>query len=89
MPKRNKSAAIRSVIESNPSASVKEIQQTLLAKRLKVSPALIHQVRDKAKPAKNGHVSMDGLLAAKSFVKAMGSVEAAKSALDSFAKLTG
>jgi hypothetical protein len=88
MAKRNKSAAIRAVIDSNPSASVKEIQAALLAQRMKVSPSLIHQVRGKAKPS-NGQATFDQLLAAKSFVAKMGSVEAAKVALDSFAKLTG
>lgn len=88
MAKRNKSQAILQMLADKPTASVKEIQAALAAKRMKVSPALIHQVRGKAKPS-NGHVSMDGLLAAKGFVAKMGSVEAAKAALDSFAKLMG
>ncbi len=88
MAKRNKSAAIRAIVQANPTASVKEIQAELLAKRLKVSPALIHQVKGR-KPSTNGHVSMEGLLAAKAMVAKLGSVQAAKAALDSFAKLTG
>lgn len=89
MAKRNKSQAIRAVLADKPAASVKEIQALLAAKRIKVSPALIHQVRGKSsKASTNGHISVEGLFAAKAFVKSLGSVEAAKAALDSFAKLT-
>ena len=91
MPKRrgNKSSAIRKVLETNPTASVKEIQAALAAKRIKASAALIHQVRGKKRSSTptNGHVSMEGLLAAKGFVAKLGSVDAAREALNHFARL--
>ena len=88
MAKRNKSAAIRKIVAEQPSATVKEIQAALAAKRIKASVALIHQVKGKKGGAKsNGHVSMDGLLAAKAMVAKLGSVDAARSALNQFAKL--
>lgn len=89
MEKRNKSAAIRKVIEATPAASVKEIQTALAAKRMKVSVALIHQVKGKgvAKSPNGKAPSFDQLLAAKAFVAKFANVGAAKAALDSYAKL--
>jgi hypothetical protein len=90
MAKRGrKTAAIQEVLAAKPGASVKEIQSALAAKRVKASVALISKLKS-GKPGNgmaNG-VTFDQLLAAKTFVAKMGSVQAAKSALDSFAKLT-
>ena len=88
MAKRHKTAAIRKVLETSPASTVKEKQAALAAKRIKASVALIYQVKGKKRGVRsNGHVSMDGLLAAKAKVAKLGSVDAARDALTQFAKL--
>ncbi|MEX0677100.1 MAG: hypothetical protein WD063_08500 [Pirellulales bacterium] len=91
MAKRGrKTAAIKAVLAAKPGASVKEIQSALAAKRVKASVALISKLKSgNRKASANGHVSMDGLLAAKAMVAKLGSVDAAREALNQFAKLTG
>lgn len=92
--KNNKSSKIREVLAENPNATPKEIAATLKARRVRVSAALISRVKYGAKAGKahksNGKaagVNMDHLLAAKVFVGRVGSMEAAKSAVASLAKL--
>lgn len=94
MAKRGrKIAAIRAVLAEQRAASVKEIQAALSASRIKASIALINKLKDDTrrgrKAAANGHVSMDGSLAAKAMVAKLGSVGAAREALNQYAKLTG
>lgn len=91
MKRGRKSEAIRAIIADKPTATVKDIQAALASKRIKASVALISKLKSTKgrgrKASANGHVSMDGLLAAKVLVGKLGSVEAARSALDSLAKL--
>ena len=89
--KNNKSSKIREVLAENPNATPKEIAATLKARRVKVSAALISRVKygakyEKRKAHSNGAV-LEHLLAAKALVARVGSVEAARSAVDSLAKL--
>jgi hypothetical protein len=95
MAKRGrKSAAIKAVLGENPTASVKEIQSALAAKRVKASVALISKLKGGANSGRKVHangnakgVTIDQLLAAKVMVAKVGSIDVAKSALDSYAKL--
>jgi hypothetical protein len=85
----NKSTSIREVLAENPSATPKEITATLKARRVRVSPALISQVKHGAGKL-NGEandVVLGHLIAAKVLVGRVGSIEAAKSAIASLAKL--
>jgi hypothetical protein len=86
-----KSNAIREVLSEQPTATVKEIQAALARKRVKASIALISKLksgnRRGRKAAANGDVTMEQLLAAKSFVAKVGSVDAARSAIDGLSKL--
>jgi len=90
MAKRGrKTAAIQSVLAAKPGASVKEIQSALATKRVKASVTLISKLKS-GKTVRNGKpngVTFDQLLAAKALVEKAGSVNAAKSVLDSYAKL--
>lgn len=92
MAKRGrKTSAIQAILAEQPTATVKEIQAALAAKRIKASAALIHQVKGRKrrsrKPAANGQITMEQLLAAKGFVARLGSVDAARQSLDALAKL--
>jgi hypothetical protein len=78
-----KSAAIKTVLAAKPTASVN--QAALAKKRVKASIGLTSKV----KGGKNGHVSIEHLLAAKSLVGRVGGIAAAQSALDALAKLVG
>jgi hypothetical protein len=89
-----KSDAIREILAAQPAASVKEIQAALAAKRIKASIALISKLRPGKRRGRKAHsngkangVVLEHLLAAKALVVRVGSVEAARSALDSLAKL--
>jgi hypothetical protein len=90
-----KSAAIKAVLAEKPAATMKEIQAALKAKRVKASVALISKLKagTNGKPGRrkahtNGNdLKMDHLLAAKVLVGRVGSMEAARSALASLAKL--
>lgn len=88
-----KSAAIRQVLADQPTASVKDIQAALAAKRIKASVALISKLKSGTrrgrKPHANGKASLNfaHLLLAKRFVKEAGGVESAQEALQQFAKL--
>jgi len=93
--RRNKSNAIRSILAEQPTATVKEIQAALKAKRIKASVALISKLKSGANGAtrrpkthSNGKAdTTEHLLAVKALVAKIGSVEATRSALDLFAKL--
>jgi hypothetical protein len=92
MAKRGrKSNAIREILSGSPTATVKEIQAALGAKRIKASVALISKVKAGSRPGRktNGKVPLNfaHLLLAKHFVKEAGSVEAAREALGQLAKL--
>jgi hypothetical protein len=92
-----KSDAIREILAQQPAATVKEIQAALAAKRIKASVALISKLKSGANGKPRGRkahangkangVVLEHLLAAKGLVAKVGSVEAARLALDSFAKL--
>jgi hypothetical protein len=78
------------VLAAQPTATVKEIQAALVAKRIKASVALISNLKSGKRRARKAHangVTLDNLLAAKDLVARVGSVEAARSALNSLAKL--
>lgn len=91
----NKSNAIRAILAEHPAATMKEIQAALKAKRIKASVSMISKIKAGAngKPRKahtNGKANgatIEHLLAVKGLVAKVGSVEAARSALDLFAKL--
>jgi hypothetical protein len=92
----HKSNAIRAILAEQPAATVKEIQAALAGKRIKASVALISKLKS-GKGKKRGRkahangkangVVLEHLLAAKGLVARVGSIEAARTALDSFAKL--
>jgi hypothetical protein len=84
-----KSEAIKAVLADNPTATVREVQTALAARRVKASVALISKLK-RRKPFRNGRangLTLEHLLAAKGLVAKVGSIEAAKSALASYAKL--
>jgi uncharacterized protein YdaL len=92
MKRGRKSNAIRAIIAEQPTATVKEIQAALAAKRIKASVSMISKLKATKreggrKPSTNGHVTMDGLLAAKQFVGKLGTIEAARQSLDALARL--
>jgi hypothetical protein len=89
-----KSDAIRQILADQPAATIKDIQTALAAKRIKASVALISKLKSGKRPGRKAHangkangVVLEHLLAAKGLVARAGSIEAARSALDSLAKL--
>ena len=91
MAKRGrKSEAIRKVLAEKPTASVKEIQRALAAKRVRASVALISKLKSgthRTRKASNGQVTFDQLVAAKALVARVGSVELARKSIDALSKL--
>jgi hypothetical protein len=98
--KVNKAAAIRAELEKNPEARPRDLIAALLAKKIKVAPAQVSNIRtglnskSKAKGRKikasngaNGHIDIADLLAAKKLVESLGSIEKATTALAALAKL--
>jgi hypothetical protein len=99
----NRSQAIRDYLAVNPDAGPKQIVADLRKQGIKVSPALASAVKYKSptkKTAKrgrrpaaaahngNGHLVLQNLLAAKKLVEQLGSIDAAKQAVDALAKLS-
>ncbi len=88
-----KSEAIRQVLADHPTATVKEIQAALAAKRIKASVALISKLKSGARRGRKAHVNGKAplnfarLMLAKRFVKEAGGVAPATEALQQFAKL--
>jgi len=93
--KHNKSEAIRQLIASGTTKSA-EIIAALAKKKIKVSPALIANVkargtkgkqRRKKKASTNGHIDVKALLQAKGLIETTGSVDAAKKAVEMLGQL--
>jgi hypothetical protein len=83
--RRNKAAKIRAILAENPSASAKEVIETLAAQRVRVSPAQVYNIKStKAQPKADG---FDELLRANRLADAMGGVEKAREALEALARL--
>lgn len=83
MAKRSKAAKIRAILAEEPDATAKEIIEALAAKRVRVSPAQVYNVKA-AKPKANGY---DQLIQAKKLADKLGGVDEARAALDVLAKL--
>jgi len=98
--KVNKSDEIRKAYNTlGDSAKPKDVQAHLRSKRIKASTGLISNVRysmlhknggsgRRGRPAKGDQVSVTALLEAKRLVDKTGSVEEAKRALDTLAKIS-
>jgi hypothetical protein len=87
----NKSEAIRAALAENPSAMPKEIAAILRERRIKVSTALISQVKHGAnghKASKDDLVAVDHILAVKAFADRLGGLEVARRSIDAYAQLT-
>lgn len=84
--RRNKAAKIRETLaELGPSASARQVVETLAARRVKVSTAQVYNIKSAtAKPKSNGY---DSLIQAKKLADAMGGIDRARAALDALAKL--
>jgi hypothetical protein len=101
--KRNKSAAIRAYIEANPSAGPTEVVNALKAKKMTVTPTLVSNVKNRmtggqttgkrkgkrGRPAgvSSDKVSINSLIVAKKFADQVGSIEAARQALETLSRL--
>jgi hypothetical protein len=93
--KTNKSAKIRAAFAAlGHDTKPVEVRTSLAEQGVKVSYALVAQVKGKlngkpdGKPATNGHtVSVADLLAAKGLADKLGSIEAARHAVDALSKL--
>jgi hypothetical protein len=97
--KLNKSAAIREFLEANPSAMPNAVVTALGEKKITVSPTLVSNVKARMSGAKPGTrrrgrpprsagmLSVATLLEAKKFADHVGSVEAARQAIDALSKL--
>ena len=98
----NKSRAVREYFESNPGAAPKEVVEALGAQGIKVSPQLVSNIKSRlkaggGKPGRKpgrrasgqlvGGQSLGALLEAKRLVDSVGSVHAAREALEVLAKL--
>jgi hypothetical protein len=94
--KHNKSEAIRQLLASG-TTNPAEIVAALAKKKIKVSPALIANVkaretqgkkrRKKKKASANGHLDLKTLLQAKGLIEATGSLDAAKKAIEMLGQL--
>lgn len=95
-----KSDAIRAYLKDHPQAGPTEVAKALSAAGIKISPMLVSNVKARMAAKKAGGrkgrrrgagsasgASYDQLIAAKSLVDQVGSIEAAKQALDSLASL--
>ena len=60
MPKRrNKAAKIRAILADTPDTSAKEVIKTLAAQRVRVSPALVYNVKSTmANPKADGYADL-------------------------------
>jgi hypothetical protein len=86
--RRNKAAKIREMLgELGADVPAKEVVAALAARRVRVSPAQVYNVRSaEGKPkAKSGRY--DELVQAKKLADAMGGIDQARAALDALAKL--
>ena len=88
--RRNKAAKIREELNANPDASAKEIIASLKAKRVRVTPAHVYNVRatmqqNGSKKSKPGGYEI--LIQAKRMADALGGIDKARAALDVLAKL--
>lgn len=94
--RRNKARKIREVLEElGPKATTRQVVETLAARRVRVSPAQVYNLRSmlgKSATGKSGKskAKSDGysdLIAAKRLADAMGGIDQARAALDVLAKL--
>ena len=87
--RRNKAAKIRAVLaEMGSDAPAKEVVAALAAQRTRVTPQQVYMVKAQlGKQQDSGTSSYAAILVAKQLVDKLGSVEAAKEALDVLAKL--
>ena len=84
--RRNKSALIRTAIAEQPNATASQIVELLAARRVRVSPSQVYNIRTAVRKPKifNGYAS---LIQAKRFADAMGGISKAREALAVLAKL--
>jgi hypothetical protein len=99
MAKRGaKAAAIRDHIQQNPSDKATDIIKALAAKRIKVTPTQVYGIMSNGKsPAKKSSKApskapangsqVESLFHVKTLVTAVGSIDQARQALDTYAKL--
>ena len=91
--KVNKSAKIRAEFDKNPKARPRDVVAALAARKIKVSPAQVSNIRSrmagKRKSGKlnGGMIAVSDLQAAKKLVDALGSIERAQSAIGALARL--
>ncbi len=102
--KRNKSAAIRAYLEANPEAGPTQVVEALKAKKMTVTPTLVSNVKNRMSHGQMGtgrrgrpgrpalgtsdKVSIASLLEAKKFAEHVGSIDAARQALDTLSRLS-
>jgi hypothetical protein len=85
-----KAARIRTILKRKPDASAKEIIATLAAKRVRVTPAHVYQLKAKMSRPKARRQSANGyatLIQAKKLADSMGGIAKAREALAVLAKL--
>ena len=88
--RRNKAAKIREELNNSPDASAKEIIASLKAKRVRVTPAHVYNVRATMQQNGSKKQKLSGyevLIQAKKMADAMGGIDKARAALDVLAKL--
>jgi arginine repressor len=84
MAKRSnsKAAKIRALLAERPGASAKEIIETLAAKRVRVTPAQVYNLKSIAgKPSRKKSGAYNSLIQAKRMADALGGVDKARAAL--------
>jgi soluble cytochrome b562 len=97
----SKSQLIRDYRSSNPNATAREIQDALKKRGVKVATPLIYNVLSTEKKRRKGRrsravngrsngdsISVESLLEAKKLVASVGSIDEAKRALNTLAKLS-
>jgi hypothetical protein len=89
--RRNKAAKIREALaELGSNASAKEVVEALAARRVKVSPAQVYNIKAAAGKSNGRRTSgdtLDALLQAKKLVDSVGGIDKARDALAALAKL--
>jgi hypothetical protein len=86
----SKAAKIRALLAERPDISVKEVVKSLSARRVRVTPAQVYNLKSESR---NGRVKAgkakgyEFLFQAKKLVDAMGGVDKARATLDMLAKL--
>jgi hypothetical protein len=95
--KTNKSEAIRNEINANKEATVSQIVESLAAKKIKVSPQLVSNVRTRMggtnskrrgrRSGRNSSLTVAQLELAANFAKDIGGIEQAVAALSTLDKL--